>query len=124
MARKGTNSDPAAQGRHKQRERARELQRQQDVAVIMKLPEGRRIMWELLFDKCGLMDVYLPDNSGIYRHEGRRSVGLELARELQKDHKEQYSLMIAERMQAQTKDEAVREELARSEDPEEPDDAS
>jgi hypothetical protein len=90
--------DKAANRKAKQRERREARQARDDVAEIMALPAGRRFMYRLIFDTCGLQNVYLSSDSGIYRNEGARKVGADLALTLQLEHTGAYTTMIAERM--------------------------
>jgi hypothetical protein len=72
--------------------------RREDLKAVMDLPAGRRFVYDLIFGKCGVMAVYPGQDSGIYRHEGRRSLGIEVAAELQQDMPERYVQMINERL--------------------------
>jgi hypothetical protein len=74
-------------------------QRKLDLKVVMSTPVGRRFIYDLLFEKCGLMNVYPAQDSGIYRHEGRREVGQMLAREIQQERPDEYVLMLNEHLQ-------------------------
>ncbi len=98
--------DEAFQGKLRNREEQRERQRKRDLKEIMDSPAGRRFMYDLLFGRCGLMNIYLAQDSGIYRHEGRRSVAVELGQELQTENATNYTKMIEEHL-AELADDAV-----------------
>lgn len=76
---------------------------------VMALPAGRRVMYDLIFEKCRVMDVYAGQDSGIYRHEGRRSLGTEIILDLQANHTEQYILMVSDRMRERKLDQSYRD---------------
>lgn len=63
--------------------------------------KGRLFLYDLIFRRCGLMDVYNAVDKGIFIHEGRRSIGQELAAEYQKNRPDNYLSMIAERQRDQ-----------------------
>ncbi len=77
-----------------------EKERISDLGQQMSAEWGRRVVYDLIFNRCGLMDLYPAQDSGIYRHEGKRAVGHELAKELQERYPDHYIQMIAERQQA------------------------
>lgn len=71
------------------------------VSWAMSDPKGRLLLYDFIFTKCGLMDIYEAQDSGIYRNEGRRKVGGDYVRQLQRDHPEKYLLMIHEQLMDQ-----------------------
>jgi hypothetical protein len=109
MSKEGYLGNREAQGRLRGREKLKEEVRRADLAVIMVLPEGRRFMYDLVFERCRLMGIYDGQDSGIYRSEGRRSLGAELCLELQAQHTDMYILMVTERMRSQVEDSVVRD---------------
>lgn len=106
----GQTTDEARLKRERNREKREIAQAKADLAEVMSLPAGRRFMYHLLFDTCGLNDIYVAQDSGIYKHEGRRSVGGKLVLALQTEHAEAYILMITERMHALRYQSQIREE--------------
>ncbi len=107
--REGPNSNPEIQAKLRNRERLQEEQRRADLVSIMTTPGGRRFMYDLIFERCGLMNLYPAQDSGIYRHEGRRSVGWSLAAELQEHHGLEYVLMLTERQRDVETDRKIRQ---------------
>jgi hypothetical protein len=100
--------DRRQQGRREKRTRFLQRRAQEDLHVVAASPAGRRFLYELIFARCGLANVYLPDDrEGIHRHEGKRQIGQELARLLQEQHTAEYLLMITEQMQDQKEDAAL-----------------
>jgi hypothetical protein len=95
--REGPNANESFQTKLRNRDKLAQEQARRDMAEIMKLPAGRRFMYDLIFERCGIMNVYPAQDSGIYRHEGRRSVGFNLTSDLQQFHGTEYTLMITER---------------------------
>lgn len=107
--RQGPSVDPVVQGKLRNREKLAEVQRRADLREIMAMPAGRRFMYDMIFNRCVLMDLYPAQDSGIYRHEGKRSVGASLVVELQESQTESYILMIAEHMRDQETDKKLRD---------------
>jgi hypothetical protein len=105
----GPNSDPVVQGKLRSRENSLREQRKRDIAAVLELPAGRRFMYDLVFNRLALMDVYLSTDIGIQRHEGKREEGQKLANELQTDHTEMYMVMIYERMKEQEQEQKTRD---------------
>jgi hypothetical protein len=99
--REGRNSDESYQGKVKSRERLALEQRRADIREVMASAAGRRFIYNLIFDSCGLMNLYPAQDSGIYRHEGQRTVGFRLATELQMEHTSNYIAMISEHLRDQ-----------------------
>lgn len=105
----GPLSNKDFQGKLRNREKNAERQRKRDLAEIMSLPAGRRFMYDLLFSRCNIMAVYPGQDSGIYRHEGRRSLAVELGAELQADLAEAWVLMVEEHLKEQANDAVIRD---------------
>lgn len=114
MAR-GQTTNEKALAKQKSKELREIALAREDLAEVLGTPAGRRFMYRMIYDTCGLQNVYLAQDSGIYKHEGSRKVGADLARTLQMEHTEAYILMITERMRdlkysAQVRDEPKPEE--------------
>lgn len=107
---KGQTVDQGRLGKEENRRKREEQQAKADVTTVMALAAGRRFMYRLIFETCGLQDVYLAQDSGIYKHEGKRGVGVALALDLQVNHTEAYIQMISERMKDLKYNSQVREE--------------
>lgn len=82
---------------HKRRQRL-DAQRRGDNTFVMSDERGRRFMYELIFHRLGLQSVYEQNDAGLQRNEGKRSVAVKLAQELQAENPDAYILMITERM--------------------------
>ncbi len=113
---RGQTTDQARLGKEKNREAREALQAREDMAAIMATPAGRRVMYRLIYDRCGLQDVYLAQDSGIYKHEGQRKIGADVAFELQQNHTESYILMVTERMRDLKFNSQIRDEPKPGED--------
>lgn len=94
-------NDPRKQKKARDRERREISYARDNVRQVMSTVAGRAFMYDLIFHRLGVQDVYPGADSGIYRHEGMRSVGVKLGQELQDDHAEFYILMITERLERQ-----------------------
>ena len=119
MAReRGPASNPNIQGKLRNREKLQEDQRKEDLKAVMGIQAGRRFIYDLLFEKCGLMNVYNAQDSGIYRHEGKREVGQKLAGELQTELPELYLSMVDEHLRDAANEKKLRDAalLEKSED--------
>lgn len=102
-------NDTARARRSKKRQSRAEAIIRDDIAFVMSDEKGRRFMYELLFFRLGLQDVYEGNDSGIHRHEGKRSAAVRLGRELQEYHAEAYILMHTERMEFIRNNKAIRD---------------
>lgn len=91
--------DPRIQGQLRSMEARLVEQRKADRRRIMLTPEGRRFVYELIFEDCGLNAVYPAQDSGIYRHEGRRDIGLKIAQRMINEEPELYTRMMVESME-------------------------
>jgi hypothetical protein len=91
--------DPEVQKKLRDLDKLVEQQRRVDIRWLMGHEAGRRFVYDLVFERCELQSVYPGQDSGIYRAEGRREVGLKLAAEIQRHHPEQYVRMIQEQVE-------------------------
>lgn len=98
-----------AQKKIRERERWIERQRVAALQAVMATPEGRRFVSDLIYNRCRWGGAYATNDSGLYRHEGRRAVGVELIAELESHCYDLYVLMVTERMAAQHDDKAARD---------------
>jgi hypothetical protein len=105
----GILNDPKAQAKIRGREKRQREESKAALAHVLKTLEGRRFMYDLIFDRLSLLSVYKASDSGIYRHEGRREAGFDLAATLQMEHTEDYILMITERLRDQRVDQQVKD---------------
>jgi hypothetical protein len=121
VSREGPNSNPKIQGKLRNRDKVVELQRQADLKLIMDSPGGRRFMYDMIFERCGTMNVYPGSDSGIYRHEGQRTLGAKLVLDLQEKLSVQYVQMINEHLEALTSDQKLREAALTPEPGDDPD---
>jgi hypothetical protein len=108
--------DQGRLAKEKNREVREALRAREDMAAVMSTPAGRRVLYRLIYDRCGLQDVYLAQDSGIYKHEGQRKIGADMAFELQQNHTESYILMITERMRDLKYNSQIRDEPKIGED--------
>jgi hypothetical protein len=54
-----------------------------DIQILLKLPEGRRFLWRMLFDVCGTFRGSLTGDIGSTGfNEGRRDIGLMILLEI------------------------------------------
>jgi hypothetical protein len=107
---RGQTTDQRRLDKERNKEKRESLLSVQDMAEVMALPAGRRFLYRLIYGRCELQSVYLAQDSGIYKHEGKRGVGADLAQELQTNHTEAFILMITERMRDLKYDSQIREE--------------
>jgi Ser/Thr protein kinase RdoA (MazF antagonist) len=81
-------------------EQLRELERIQaeaDLRAVMSSPAGRRFVWRLIEQRCGLHNgVYSPVHSDMALAEGRRAIGRELLAEVHRVAPPQANQMIHE----------------------------
>jgi hypothetical protein len=77
------------------RAKAREERRVNGLRQIMSSSDGRVWMWEFL-SACGLFRSDFNGNSRDYYQLGMRNIGMPTFAELQKNHMDQYILMVKE----------------------------
>lgn len=77
-----------------------EAQIAEDVRAIMALPAGRRFIYRLIYDICGVENGIWVPSAEIHYLEGRRSVGIAVKNEAQQIASRDYILMIQERILA------------------------
>lgn len=106
----------------KDREKFIEQTRKEAVRFVLSTPQGRRFVADLIYDRCRWGGAYPGNDSGLYRHEGRRAVAVELIAEFETLFHDEYVLMVTERMQDRHDDKAARD--AAQDIGEEDDDAS
>lgn len=111
MSRRGKDftQDPVKQAKLRDIERRQAEQKAATLRWIMGDPRGRQFMYELIFDICGIMNLYPGQDSGLYRHEGRREVGFRLTQKLQHEQADNYVKMITEHVVEQDNDRKLRE---------------
>lgn len=116
----GPSGNHTIQEKLRQREKLAQKQVLKDLSDVIGTPAGRRFLYDLIFRRCGVMAIYAMQDSGIYRHEGRRGLGIELAQDVQEIFPELYIKMITERLQDQENEQRLRSaavhEDTRSED--------
>ena len=96
------------------RERAKVEEHTNDILWVTSSPSGRRFLSWVLDGVCGLYgSSYSGGREDTFYREGRRSVGIELMRELQFHAPRNYSTMISEFVQVE--DEAAQTRKAASE---------
>lgn len=67
-------------------------QRIADLGAVAGTPAGRRLLWEVIYERCRL-DGRVPTGPDGVRQEGRRDVGLELKAAIQEAHPQIWALM-------------------------------
>lgn len=108
MSKHGPLSDETFQGKMRNRQKAIEAQKKKDLSDLMHSGEGRRFFYDLLFNRCNLTGVYMGQDSGIYRHEGRRMLAVELAQQIQDAHPDMWVLMVREYLDAQANEALIK----------------
>jgi hypothetical protein len=106
----GFANDAKAQGRLRQREKVKRKQYDADLGSVMGTPEGRRLMWRLIDDTCGVYASSFTGNSQTFFNEGRRSIGLFLLGEAQRVAPADAVHMYQEQLQARREDELHRKD--------------
>lgn len=80
MSEQETHAGDRAQVKKREKQGEREQQRiENDLRAVLAMPEGRRVLASLIFEKCHLNQTsYHPSGQQFACNEGRRSVGVEL----------------------------------------------
>lgn len=90
--------DEQAQATLRDRERDTQRQADEDLRAIMLTPSGRRFMYWLTYDVCGVENGIWSPSAEIHFQEGRRSVGIQVKNEAQRVAPREYVQMIMERI--------------------------
>jgi hypothetical protein len=64
--------------------------------TVMHTPAGRRVLFRIIDEIAGLSSVSFTGNSETFYREGRRSVGVDLMREIQEACPQDYMTMLVE----------------------------
>lgn len=90
------------------------VQREQDLRGWLSTPGGQRVAWSLIDRLCNVFGLsFARDEKGMGDplssafNEGRRSVGVELMRELQDIAPKEYRAMVSEAINTQNYDAAI-----------------
>ncbi len=81
-------------------EKAAAQQADDDLHAVMKTPNGRRFVWRLMTQAGVLAASYAADPTATAFNEGRRSIGLNLMREIQRVCPDLYVASLREDLQA------------------------
>lgn len=85
-------ADPKAVRKAERLERIKAERWERALRTVMGTAEGRIVMGELI-RRCGVFESSWTRDSAIHFNEGRRSIGLMVMAELQRNDEEQYQLM-------------------------------
>lgn len=89
---------------------ARAAQRDSDLKTVLSTPEGRRILWWLLDDVCGLYGPsYTPEAAHTAYREGRRSIAMDVLREARRVAPTSYVTALQEALTSALEAEVQRE---------------
>lgn len=92
------SAEEKAREKRKELERREARRRREDLRAVMGTATGRRFMWRLLNADTGISArSYTGELGSTAFNEGRRSVGLVLLEELQRDAPEAWARMMSER---------------------------
>lgn len=103
----------------RRRQKALLRQRREDMAAILKTPQGRRFFWDLIDRRCNLGgEDYVPGGLASQRQSdfnaGARRVGQELKADVTRDFPDLFTLAFTEAV-ASRKTEAIHREATISE---------
>jgi hypothetical protein len=85
----------------------KEEQKIRDLGVVLSTPEGRRFMFTLIDEDCGVFSSSYTGNSETYLKEGKRHVGIQKMVEVQTHFKDRYVEMISEAFSLKKRDDLV-----------------
>lgn len=80
-----------------------------DLGEVLRLPAGRRFVFDLIDRRCLVFSPSYTGNSETYLREGQRKVGIDLMQEVQKLYPEQYVAMINEQFNLQRQNAMIEE---------------
>ena len=87
-----------SQNIEKNMDKVRESQYFQDIRDLLERPAGRRFLYRLIFEICGVESISFTGNSETFFREGQRNVGVTVKSELIDQHPEAYMRMMIEMM--------------------------
>jgi hypothetical protein len=85
----------------------KEAQTLRDLRWVMSTAQGRRFMFDLIDQRCLVFSPSYTGNSETYLREGRRIVGIEVMREVQKECAAEYVQMMSEAFNLKKRDDLV-----------------
>jgi hypothetical protein len=88
-------ADPKQVKRSKKQAALADQQKRLDLESILKLPQGRRVMWRLLA-KAGMFRSVWESNAKIHYNAGRQDYGFWLWAEIEKSNPDYMLLMMKE----------------------------
>ncbi len=103
------SSNTKAQKLFKEHKKQQETIHDRDLATIMAMPEGRRYVFRLIDEVCGVFKPSYTGSSETYLREGKRAVGIAVMLEVQTKCTAQYVEMIKEAFNLKERDKLVAE---------------
>lgn len=105
MSRKGryNASDESQVNERRDKERIETLQSREDMKVIMRQPEGRRVLKRII-DQCGMYRSSFTGNSETFFREGARNVGLYLHAEMLDADSDNLLIILQEKLEEDSDD--------------------
>lgn len=104
--------NPQSQALEKRLDALRKSQAKSDLKVVMALPDGRRLMYRIIYEICHVEALSYTGNSDTTLREGERNAGLTIKNELMDEHPDAYLDMILEMLTAR-KDEILKRKAMR-----------
>jgi hypothetical protein len=99
---RGAAGNARAQDQMRAWEKLQQSQREADLKDLLKLPAGRRFLWDLIDRRCNVHGTgYSTSGSEMYYLCGERSVGVTLREELRRLDPSGYGVMRAESLEAE-----------------------
>lgn len=92
------------QALEKRLEQLRRSQELADVRDVMATPQGRRLMYRIVYEVCHIEALSYSGTSDTNVREGERNVGLTIKNELMDQHPDMYLQMILEMLTARRED--------------------
>lgn len=61
--------------RRRERQEMREVERRQDYEKLLAMPEGRRVLWDIV-GRCNIFQAITVTNASMYMMQGAKNIGL------------------------------------------------
>lgn len=106
--RHGPAANVPVQKHLRRREKDRLRQQRADLRAVMSTPAGRRFIWRLIDEVAGVFGPSWTGSSETFYREGRRAVGIDLMREVQRTCPAEYVHALNEELAARASEEVER----------------
>lgn len=81
--------------RRRERQEMREMERRQDYEKLLAMPEGRRVLWDIV-GRCNIFQAITVTNASMYMMQGAKNIGLGVIDDIERIDPDAFILMMRE----------------------------